>query len=1549
MKNNKTIIKLFLLFSLIFSTSVFALSLSEGQWEYYDTTKLGGYKYTYNLKVTSGDCDFYGHHAGRPTKDSYHRRSNGNGNESFSFDSTKSSDYYIGVYAYSACSFSTPTVSAVSLTPSTPSTSNSSPSVSSLSGTIKSNGDLEVRFKGTDPEGSNVGANVYLSNANNTSSYQYSSKKSTGSFSSGSYRTITYSKSTLANLGITNGKYFKIRVNLYDDKSAEGIEYSGSITYSYIDNLEVEVFKNDFKTYDPLIKTILEQNQVTGLDYDTKVSRAEAVIMLEKFLSYKSSNFKNYDINEYYQPFADVRTGDYVPSLLKLTYYIGDNDNKTVINKANQLFRPLDKVSRQEFVAMVVQGLDLTYVDNMTQNRANLASFSDLNTVADWALKYFDIAVSSSLIAGNNGQLLPNDALSVYEAMVILKSAKKQFDGKYQHTEAKFESADSVDIDALLHKQIGVEYEPRYYESTATGVDITGISSSGSNLQTMCGVANNALVLTATTANNDTQFTSKISHYYWWHTNHGYFKKISGIDNFAKVCFYSATTKPSGKYKIVVQGGDNIGFVDKEALEFDGNFAYSTANEILAIDKNIIFTGANTIVANQTYSVNIAGNFEKKGIKIGIENIIVTLVDANNERTLVFKGQAIDNKATFIVPNDSNIYGQNVFLEIVAHTQNSKKLQTISNIKYLPQFIVQGKVYNVNSQYSVDYVTLGSQRAYLDKNNEFYIKLNSSNEISNLPVLVHSNDNVKNAFDELKLDLTYQSPSRFVVLIGKDKAPVTTPLHTLNIATPNNGLISCGVNSCNDSYNQGTTLILTATSNTGYQFNNWTGDCSGANPLTLTMTSDRTCSANFSSISITPTTYTLSVSTTNGSISSNPSGINCGSDCSATFNENTSVSLSATANSGYEFTGWGGDCSGATNPLHYTVIANAACSASFGIDTDNDGIVNSIDSDGDGMPDTWEIANNLNPLVDDANNDADNDGLTNLQEYAGGVNSTDPNTDNVAPVFASITKVTLSAKGRKTGFAISAFNVSATDKKEGEITPSIHSIDGKDAKVSSGKLILESGVHTLIWKATDTVDNIATATQTVDILPTANFATQQFTSEGQTATVRVFLSGVAPSYPVSIPFTISGDVDTDDYSVTSPIVINSAQEGSATVTIKSNADITNEAMILTMGDIPTGAVKGMRGTHQIIILGSSNNKAPKIKHFNVTQQDGTKGRMVELKDQTVTVEAEVFDPNDNNFTYKWSSDYLLSGIQTTNSVSFNPFDLSLDKGKSYPLTLLVTDDEGASVKRSIKVKIITLVVLNDSHDYDGDGIKDSVEGKSDKDGNGIPDYKEKPHHPHELGAKNGKQMSVPVGSKLLVGVMADDSAELTVDNIKNYRNQHGDSAFQADTYTSNHIYDYKIEDLTEAGETISVVLEIAPMLAGTVLRKYSLITNSWDDFKTDGNDKYYSATVAENASCPVVGSTDWGVENTLTENANCLQIVIEDGGNNDADGEANGSIDDPLALSTPNASPSSSGSSGGGGCVYNPNTPARFDMVFVLLTMLVGYYLVRRRRDIFDC
>ena len=71
----------------------------------------------------------------------------------------------------------------------------------------------------------------------------------------------------------------------------------------------------------------------------------------------------------------------------------------------------------------------------------------------------------------------------------------------------------------------------------------------------------------------------------------------------------------------------------------------------------------------------------------------------------------------------------------------------------------------------------------------------------------------------------------------------------------------------------------------------------------------------------TPTvTYTLSVSASEGGAVNNTGG---------THNENSSVSITATADAGYEFTSWSGDASGTDNPLTVSMNSNKTITANF--------------------------------------------------------------------------------------------------------------------------------------------------------------------------------------------------------------------------------------------------------------------------------------------------------------------------------------------------------------------------------------------------------------------------------------------------------------------------------------------------------------------------------------------------------------------------------------------------------------------------------------------
>jgi len=71
--------------------------------------------------------------------------------------------------------------------------------------------------------------------------------------------------------------------------------------------------------------------------------------------------------------------------------------------------------------------------------------------------------------------------------------------------------------------------------------------------------------------------------------------------------------------------------------------------------------------------------------------------------------------------------------------------------------------------------------------------------------------------------------------------------------------------------------------------------------------------------------------TGNGSVSSSPAGISCGSDCTEDYALNSSVTLTATADPGYVFKSWGGACSGTSSAVNITMDAAKNCTAAFDV------------------------------------------------------------------------------------------------------------------------------------------------------------------------------------------------------------------------------------------------------------------------------------------------------------------------------------------------------------------------------------------------------------------------------------------------------------------------------------------------------------------------------------------------------------------------------------------------------------------------------------------
>jgi hypothetical protein len=142
--------------------------------------------------------------------------------------------------------------------------------------------------------------------------------------------------------------------------------------------------------------------------------------------------------------------------------------------------------------------------------------------------------------------------------------------------------------------------------------------------------------------------------------------------------------------------------------------------------------------------------------------------------------------------------------------------------------------------------------------------------------------------------------------------------------------VDCG-GDCSEYYSSGTAVTLTASPAGGSIFGGWSGACSGTGTCQVTMNSNTTVIASFIPDPGGGGGGTLTViknGTGSGTVTSTPSGVDCGGDCSESYSDGTVVTLTASPGGGSIFAGWSGACSG-TGTCQVTMNSNTTVIASF--------------------------------------------------------------------------------------------------------------------------------------------------------------------------------------------------------------------------------------------------------------------------------------------------------------------------------------------------------------------------------------------------------------------------------------------------------------------------------------------------------------------------------------------------------------------------------------------------------------------------------------------
>jgi len=446
--------------------------------------------------------------------------------------------------------------------------------------------------------------------------------------------------------------------------------------------------------------------------------------------------------------------------------------------------------------------------------------------------------------------------------------------------------------------------------------------------------------------------------------------------------------------------------------------------------------------------------------------------------------------------------------------------------------------------------------------------------------------------------------------------------------------------------------------------------------------------------------------------------------------------------------------------------------------------------------------------------------------------------------------------------------------------------DGDPIPVSlTGSTILKPGITQLIWQAVDSEGRKASASQKVTVHPLVSINKNQTVLEGYSGSFGVSLNGTSPSYPLSIPYTVSGSAESGVDHDLSDGVITITSGTSANISFSTfNDAVLDDGEIINInlsGDINSGS----QSSHSITI--TEENIAPKVTLL--TEQAGESRFKLSLEDGLVKVSATVSHPDPSKvFSYQWeNAEQVLTDIDgVEQSFSFSPDGLSVGV---YRLSLLVTDldDSRFSSSESVSFTIVQSSVVLTDEDTDKDGIPDNIEGLGDDDTDGIPNYLDNIAEcnviPEKVGTTDNFLLEGDPGVCLRLGdaALSGESggtllgATALVDN---------------EAINTGGIFDFVVYGLPVNGQSSQIVLpQVQPVPNNAVYRKQKS-NGEWTNFVESTSDVIWS-TEGQSGICPPPGDSSW--QQGLVEGAWCVQLKISDGGPNDADGVANGSIVDP--------------------------------------------------------
>jgi outer membrane protein OmpA-like peptidoglycan-associated protein len=451
-----------------------------------------------------------------------------------------------------------------------------------------------------------------------------------------------------------------------------------------------------------------------------------------------------------------------------------------------------------------------------------------------------------------------------------------------------------------------------------------------------------------------------------------------------------------------------------------------------------------------------------------------------------------------------------------------------------------------------------------------------------------------------------------------------------------------------------------------------------------------------------------------------------------------------------------------------------------------------------------------------------------------------------------------------------------------------------------------AGLYTLVF--TDQDGQLVTMAFTV--YPTIGFtSTYQESAAGKITQVRTLLDDDPIEYPAVVSFTADGNQLTSDLAAQGIFTVASGRI--AEINFLPSASSGDIDFTLTTNNVQQTSLTGIT-QHKIgvavdasnlqqVLLGSITKHKVSLKalatvpfNLDVTaQQAGEEKNVVLNKEGTVTLSSSLTGAG---YRYDWSGSASELGLANASGsqVTINPENL---RG-TYLVKLRVT--ELAAPNRVQTVEMLLHIVpeapaaYNDFFGLDYQVNPNRLPICSDGGMTRVVACRD---------VFNAVYLETLSTYEITLGYSSDyaswrDLQFGLASEVKDIRDAKGNLVANQNDKQYMHLgyqVDFTVSALEQAGQTIPVVVPLKPgttIPEQAVWRTYS--EKGWKNFTENAENILYSAKRDANGDCPSPSATTWNAG--LHAGDDCVRLIIQDGGPNDSDNQADGVVRDLSVL-----------------------------------------------------